>query len=194
MKKELTKEKEWSVILLFALPMMGSTLLQAMYTFVDSVIVGNFVNSNALGAIGLTNSMTWIMVTFCTGLGTGISIAISQYVGAEKGKDIKQVISSGYLLAVAGSMILSILCILLAKPIIAGMLGTPINMQTESMQYFIIYGCGIMFQMLYNVSYGILRAHGDSKGALLFLVISCIVNVLLDILFVIVFQWGVVGA
>lgn len=194
MKKELTKDKEWKVILFFALPMMGSNLLQATYTFADSIIVGNFVDSNALGAIGLTNAMTWLMVTFCTGLGTGISIAVSQYVGAKRERDMKQLVSSGYFIAIALGLCLALLCIVLARPILINLLETPASMQTESFQYFVIYGCGILFQMLYNVTYGILRAHGDSKGAIFFLLVASLVNVLLDLLFVIVFQWGVVGA
>lgn len=194
MKKDMTQGREWKTILLFSLPMMGANLLQVLYGFVDSVIVGNFVSAQALGAIGLTGSMTWLLLTFCTGLGNGTNIAVSQFFGAKKEREIHEVIASAYLLAVLMSLLITGTCFLLARPVIAGFLQTPVEMQGESICYFLIYSAGILFQMLYNVTYGILRAHGDSRGALLFLLISSVTNVVLDCLFIIVFRWGVVGA
>ncbi|MCJ7833976.1 MATE family efflux transporter [Cuneatibacter sp. NSJ-177] len=194
MKKDMTVGQEWKTVLVFSLPMMGASLLQVLYNFVDSVIVGNFVSATALGAIGLTSSMTWLLVTFCTGLGSGTSIAVSQYFGAKKEKEIREVIASVFLVAIGLSLAITLACFLIAKPLIFGFLQTPEEMRGDSLTYYLIYSSGIIFQLLYNVTYGILRAHGDSKGALIFLLISSILNVALDCLFVIVFHWGVAGA
>ena len=184
MKKDMTAGTEGKTILLFAIPIMGANLLQVLYGFADSVIVGNFVNSSALGAIGLTGSMTWLLLTFCTGLGNGTSIAVSQFFGARKEKEIHEVVATSYLLSFVISLALTSACFLL----------TPEEMRADSRLYFLIYSGGLIFQMLYNVTYGILRAYGDSRGALLFLLISSLMNVGLDCLFIIVFQWGVAGA
>ena len=184
MKKDMTAGTEGKTILLFAIPIMGANLLQVLYGFADSVIVGNFVNSSALGAIGLTGSMTWLLLTFCTGLGNGTSIAVSQFFGARKEKEIHEVVATSYLLSFVISLALTSACFL----------QTPEEMRADSRLYFLIYSGGLIFQMLYNVTYGILRAYGDSRGALLFLLISSLMNVGLDCLFIIVFQWGVAGA
>lgn len=194
MRRDLTTGQEWSTILIFSLPMMGASLLQVLYNFVDSAIVANFVNSTALGAIGLTSSMTWLLVIFCTGLGSGTSIAIAQYFGANRESEIKKVIAIAFPLAIVLSAAITLTCFFTAKPLIFGFLQAPEEMRSDSLTYFLIYSGGIIFQMLYNVIYGILRAHGDSRGSLLFLLISSILNVVLDCLFVIVLSWGVAGA
>jgi len=194
MKRNLTAGREWSTILIFSLPMMGASLLQVLYNFVDSAIVANFVSSTALGAIGLTSSMTWLLVIFCTGLGSGTSIAVAQYFGANRESEIKEVIAAVFPLAVGLSAAITLACFFTAKPLIFGFLQAPEEMRYDSLTYFLIYSGGIIFQLLYNVVYGILRAHGDSRGALLFLLISSVLNVALDCLFVIVFSWGVAGA
>lgn len=194
MKKDMTVGAEGKSILLFSLPIMGANFLQVLYGFVDSVVVGNFVSSSALGAIGLTTSMTALLVYFCSGLGSGICIAVSQFFGAKRETEIKEVISTGFVLAVFLSLLLTLLCFLVARPVISGFLQTPDEMLEGSLTYFRIYGCGLIFQMIYNAAYAVLRAHGDSRGALIFLFISSIINIVLDLLFVVVFRWGVAGA
>lgn len=190
----MTVGREWKTIFFFSLPMMGASLLQVLYNLVDSMIVANFVSATAMGAIGLTNSMTWLLVTVCTGLGSGTSIAVSQYFGAKKEREIKEVIAAAFLMAAFLSLLITLICFLIAKPLVWGFLQTPEEMRGDSVAYYLIYSAGIVFQLLYNVTYGVLRAHGDSKGALIFLLISSILNVALDCLFVIAFHWGVAGA
>ncbi len=194
MKRDLTAGREWSTILIFSLPMMGASLLQVLYNFVDSAIVANFVSSTALGAIGLTSSMIWLLVMFCTGLGSGTSILVAQYFGANKESEIKKVMAAVFPLAIGLSAAITLTCFFIAKPMIFEFLQAPEKMRYDSLTYFLIYSGGIIFQLLYNVIYGILRAHGDSRGALLFLLISSALNVALDCLLVIVFSWGVAGA
>ena len=160
----MTAGTEGTTILLFAIPIMGANLLQVLYGFADSVIVGNFVNSSALGAIGLTGSMTWLLLTFCTGLGNGTSIAVSQFFGARKEKEIHEVVATSYLLSFVISLALTSACFLLSRMIIYDFLQTPEEMRADSRLYFLIYSGGLIFQMLYNVTYGILRAYGDSRA------------------------------
>lgn len=190
----MTSGPEWKTILSFSLPIMGANLLQVAYNFVDSVIVGNFVSSEALGAIGLVSSMVWLVTALSTSLGNGANIAAAQFVGAEKPDDVREVVASSYITSILLAAVLTGLCFLAARPMIVGFLKTPEEMQSGAMTYFLICGSGIIFQLLYNVTYGILRAHGDSRGALLFLLISALLNVGLDLLLIIVFHAGIAGA
>lgn len=194
MKKDMTSGRELSTILAFSLPIMGANLLQVLYNFADSVIVGNFISSTALGAVGLTSSMSWLLVAFCSALGSGTNIAVAQYFGARKDTEMKETVTASYFLAVLLSIVLTLSCFFLAKPVIIGFLQAPAEMQKDSLTYFLIYSCGIVFQLLYNVTYGILRAHGDSRGALLFLFVSAVLNVVLDCIFIVCFHMGVAGA
>lgn len=194
MEKDLTKGKEWKTILLFAIPIMGSNLLQIGYNLADSIIVGNFVSSTALGAIGVTSSTMWLLLNIVTGIGAGTSITLSQYFGAKREKDIESTISTILIFAIITSLCITAFCFIFARLIIWNFLGTPVEMYDDSYSYFVIVGSGMIFQMIYNVVYGILRAHGNSKGSLLFLLVAAILNVVLDLLFVIVFKWGVKGA
>lgn len=194
MKKDMTIGTEWKAIALFTLPIMGSNFLQVLYNVVDSVVVGRFVGTTALGAVGLTSSMVWLLVSVCTGLGAGTGIAVSQLFGAKKDREIKEVIASAYSLALVLGVLLTVLMLLLSKPIIFDLLQAPPSMREMSLTYYRIYCLGILVQLVYNVAYGILRAHGDSKGALFFLFISAVLNVVLDCIFVIVLKWSVAGA
>lgn len=194
MKKDMTYGREWPTILAFSLPIMGANLLQVLYNFADSVIVGNFIGSTALGAVGLTSSMTWLVVAFCTALGSGTSIAAAQYFGAKKETEIRETITASYLLVLLLAVLMTSFCFLMAGPVIVGFLQAPAEMQKDSQTYFLIYSGGIIFQLLYNVTYGILRSHGDSRGALIFLLISAVLNVVLDCIFIIFFHMGVAGA
>ncbi|MDD2496140.1 MAG: MATE family efflux transporter [Tissierellia bacterium] len=194
MEKDLTKGTEWKTILLFAIPIMGSNLLQIGYNLADSIIVGNFVSSTALGAIGVTSSTIWLLLNIVTGIGTGTSITLSQYFGAKREKDIESTISTVLIFSVITSLCITAFCFIFARFIIWNFLGTPAEMYENSYKYFVIYGSGMIFQMIYNVVYGILRAHGNSKGSLIFLLVAGILNVAFDFLFVVVFKWGVSGA
>ena len=194
MERNMTQGSEWRAIILFSLPIMGSNLLQVCYNLADTLIVGNFAGPAALGAVGLTGSMVWLLLTFCIGIGTGTSIVIAQYYGAGRPHDIRISVGAAYTLSLIVSLLLTVPCFVFAKPLIWGVLGAPPEMRQMSVLYFCICAGGIVFQMLYNVTYGILRAHGDSRGGLLFLFVAAVLNVALDLLFVISFGWGVAGA
>lgn len=190
----MTQGKEWKSLLFFALPVAGSYLLQILYNITDSIIVGNFVGPDALGAVGLTSAMTWLLVNFCVGLGNGTNIVISQFYGAGKKEEIQKAIGSALILSVLTAVTLTVICFLTAAPLIERFLQTPPEMSRQSRDYFCIYSAGLIFQFIYNVCYGILRAHGDSKGALLFLLVSSVMNVVLDLILVAGFHMGVAGA
>jgi putative MATE family efflux protein len=194
MEKDLTKGREWKVIAGFAVPLMCSYLLQFLYNLSDSIIVGNFVGPGSFGAIGITSSMTWLMVNVCAGIGTGTSIIVAQYYGAGNAAGVKGAIGGAMCVCGIGAVIMTIVCLFLAKPLIKDFMNAPVHLCMESVGYFQIYSMGIVFQILYNVIYGVLRACGDSKSSILFLLISSIINIVLDLIFVILFQQGVEGA
>ena len=194
MQKNMTSGSEWKTILTFSLPIMGANLLQVTYNFVDSVILGNFVGSSALGAVGLVFSMVWLLTAVCTALGNGTNIAVAQFFGAGKQREIHETVSAAYLMCILVSLGLIALAFLIADPLIIGFLKAPENMQADSRTYFLIYGAGTIFLLLYNVTYGILRAHGDSRGAMIFLFVSALLNVLLDLICVVSLRMGVAGA
>ena len=193
MEKDLTKGAEWKVILSFSLPLMVSYLLQFLYNLSDSIIVGNFVGPASFGAIGVTSSMTWLLVNACAGVGTGTSIIVAQYYGAGKKDEVKGSIGGALYISFLSSIAISGLCLFIARPLISGFLQTPQALAKESITYFKIYSLGIFFQMLYNVLYGILRAHGDSRSSILFLLLSSVINILLDLVMVICLKLGVAG-
>ncbi len=193
-KNDLTRGSEWPAIFRFSLPLMGASLLQTLYSFVDSVIVGNFVGETAFAAIGLLASSIMLVNMFCSSLGNGVSIVTAQFVGAGKEKDVRETAVTAQILSLAAGMAVVTLCLLGSYPLIGGFLQTPDTMLAYSLQYFRIYSVGLLFQFIYNVCYGLLRAHGDSKGALLFLLTGGILNVALDLLLVIVFHMEVIGA
>ena len=194
MEKNMTEGREWKLILFFAIPVAGSYLLQILYNVTDSIIVGNFIGPDALGAVGLTSAMTWVLVNFCVGLGSGTNIVISQFYGAGKKEEIKRTIGGALIVAVLAAVILTAACFLAGAPIIDRFLQTPAEMSGQSKNYFYIYSVGLIFQFIYNVSYGIMRAYGDSKGSLLFLLVSSIMNIVLDLLLVAGMNMGVEGA
>lgn len=194
MEKNMTQGKEWKSILFFALPVAGSYLLQILYNISDSIIVGNFIGPDALGAVGLTSAMTWFLVNFCVGLGSGTNIVISQFYGAGKKEQIKKSVGASLILAVFAALFLTTVCFLAAGPLIERFLQTPPEMSGQSKAYFCIYSVGLIFQFVYNAAYGILRAHGDSRGSLLFLLVSSVMNIVLDLLLVAGLHMGVAGA
>lgn len=190
----MTEGREWSTILLFSLPIMGATLLQVLYNFADSVIVGNFVSPTALGAIGLVSSLIWFLNAIATSLGAGVNVAASQFYGAKKDRRIREIIAAAYTLGLLTALVMFVFCLLSAGPLIDGFLRAPEEMRAGSRAYFLIYGGGIIFQLVYQITFGLLRAHGDSKGALLFLLASALLNVAMDCFFVISLGWGITGA
>lgn len=192
--QDLTVGKESRQLLWFTLPMMVSQLLQVSYSLVDGIIVGNYIGAAALGAIGICNPFVWLLNAIQNGFGAGINILAAQYFGARRQTDLHRAVTTAFFAGGVLFLALTALFELLAKPLLAGFLATPASMLPYCLPYFRLYCLGIGFQLLYNLCYGILRAFGDSKGAMLFLLVAAVTNLLLDLVLVAGLSLGVAGA
>lgn len=192
--RDMTAGPVWKHILLFAIPVMLGNLLQQLYTAADGVIVGRYVGENAFSAIGTTQSITFLCLAFAMGMGVGASVVTSQYFGANRTDDIPTVIDTALILSCGLGIIVSAAAILASDFLVSTLLNVPEHLLAESILYFRIYAAALVFSFIYNCIAAILRGVGDSRATLYFLLISTILNVLLDLLFVAVFDWGVAGA
>ena len=191
--KNMTQGSELKHILLFTLPLLAGNLFQQLYNIVDSVIVGRYLGHEALAAVGATGSITFLFYALCNGLSAGAGILISQSFGAGRNDDVKRYISnSAYtLLAVgAGLTVISVS----AAQVLLQFLDTPQNILPDAVAYMRTACAGTVAVAAYNWINSVLRALGDSKTPLYFLIIASVLNVGLDLLFVFVFGMGVVGA
>lgn len=190
----MTHGTEWKLILLFAIPVMLGNLLQQLYTAVDGIIVGKYVGEAALSAVGTTQSITFLCTAIAMGLGVGASIMTSQYFGAGRTKEIPLVVDTAMILSGFVGIVVSVLGILCARFLLGTILSVPSNLLSDATLYFQIYCAAMLFTFVYNAIAAILRGLGDSKATLYFLLTSTVLNVFLDLLFVAVFNWGVMGA
>ena len=192
---DMTVGSEWKKILLFALPIMAGQFLQQLYNTVDGIVVGNFVSEAALGAVGACTTLAMLFLAFSTGFGNGCGIMISQLFGAGRMEEVKRAVATGIILLAAMGALCMVLGWFGAEWLIIHLLDiTDPHLIDLSVSYFSIYALGLVFTFLYNCIASILRAVGDSKATLYFLCVSATMNLVLDILFVAVFQWGVAGA
>ena len=184
--RDMTKGNTTKLLLEFSVPMLVGNIFQQLYNLADSAIVGRVVGADALAAVGSTGS-------FCIGVANGGGITASKYFGAKDEQRVKKVIvNSAYMMLVA-SVFMAILGFALSAPVLR-LLDTPENIIELSTQYLRIMCLGIPFIGLYNYGAAMLRALGDSVTPLVFLLVSCVINIGLDLLFVNVFGWGVFGA
>ena len=195
MRNNMTTGTEWKRILLFSLPIMLGQLLQQLYSTIDGIIVGNFVSESALAAIGTCTTLTMIFLAASWGLSNGAGIMIAQFFGAKRHDDLREAASTAFLLLGVMGIVFSFIGVFFARPLIAGFLNVAEGEIRElAIAYFLIYAAGLFFQCSYNAIAYILRAIGDSKATLYFLCISSVINLILDLLFVIGFHWGIQGA
>ena len=192
MNKDLTTGKPEIVLWKFCLPLLGSIIFQQMYNIADSLVAGKFIGENALAAVGNSYEITLIFIAFAFGCNMGCSVITSRLFGAKNFKDMKTavytaLISSGILCAVLMAFGL------LGCNWLLGIIRTPADIFVDSRLYLNIYICGLPFLFFYNISTGIFSALGDSKTPFIFLAFSSTANILVDILFVAVFQMGVSG-
>lgn len=191
--RRMTEGSEWKNILCFAFPLMVGNLFQQLYNTVDSIVVGNFVGTEALAAVGSVDPIINTFIGFFTGLAAGAGVVISQYFGAKDDKSVQKAVSSIIMITLIMSIVTTLLALLLT-PAFLRLLGTPDNVWDEAEAYLSIYFMGVTGLLFYNMSSGILRAVGDSKRPLYFLIFSAVLNTVLDILFVAGFHMGVEGA
>lgn len=183
----------WKLLLQFAVPLFIGNIFQQLYNMVDSVIVGNFVSTNALGAIGTTNSLTFFFFSLVGGLSVGIGIIVAQFFGASDEEKVREVIGNAVWIIAIGTVVMAIIGFFAARPLLVLLRTDPIILN-DAVNYLKVTSLGICCIGLYNGVSGILRALGDSKTPLIFLIVASITNVVLDLIFVLVFGWGVVGA
>ncbi len=184
----------WQQILLFFFPIMLGTFFQQLYNTVDAIVVGNFVGKAALGAVGgSTGTLINLLINFISGLAGGATVVIAQSYGKKDMEGIKKGIESGMFLGISLGFILMIIGIISARVLLESMDVTS-DILPLAVSYMRIYLLGLVPTMIYNVGSGVLRAVGDSKRPLYFLIVSCFVNIIFDILFVCVFKMGVEGA
>ncbi len=190
--QDMTEGNELSLLVRFSMPMLIGNIFQQFYNMVDSIIVGNYEGANALAAVGVTGSLNFLFFSLCNGMSIGIGIMISQYFGAKDEVHLRKVIGNTiYIIAVTG-ILMSALGILLAKPILQ-FLNTPDIILADAVLYMQIVCGGIIAVAVYNAVSAILRALGDARSPLIFLIIASLINVVLDLLFVINFGMGVMG-
>lgn len=183
-----------SRLLLFFFPIVLGTFFQQLYNTSDAIIVGNLVGKRALGAVGgTTGTIINLLVGFFVGLSSGATVIISQYFGARDDEQVKKSVHTSFALAICGGIVLMILGIYLSPKMLTSM-NTPDDIYPLSLQYIRIYFLGIIPNLVYNIASGILRAIGDTKRPLYFLIVSCFINIVLDLLFVGTFHMGVAGA
>lgn len=192
--RTLTEGTPWKVILSFTLPVLLGILLQQLYNTADTVIVGNFSSEAALSAVGTTACITMLFLAVANGFSAGAGVLIAQMFGAKQENEMRRASITSMFLLLGMGAVTSIVGVLSSRPILQYALGVEGHILSMSDSYLKIYACGLIFQFGYNIVAAILRGVGDSKASLYFLLIACVVNVLLDILFVAGFHWGPAGA
>jgi len=190
--KTMTEGNPVKIILAFAFPMLIGNVFQQLYNMVDSIVVGNYVGKVALAAVGTGFPIVFMMVAMFIGLGIGATILISQYIGAGDMVNVRKTSQTIYTALIIGSIPISIIGMILCEPILH-LINTPADTLPMAKQYMIIIFGGLIGSIGFNVNSGILQGFGDSKSSLLFLAIATVINIILDLTFVIVFQWGVAG-
>lgn len=191
--KDLTKGKESKLIFEFAAPMLLGTVFQQLFTVVDSIVVGNFVGKEALAAVGASFPVIFVMVSMIIGLVMGTTVVISQYFGAGDLEKVKKAIDTMYIYSTIAGIISTIIGLLISEPLLR-MLGLPANILPQAVLYLKIYLSGMLIFFGYNGTSAVLRGLGDSKTPLYFLIIATVANIILVLLFVAVFKWGIAGA
>ena len=180
-------------LLLFALPLIFGNLLQQMYNTADSIIVGNFVGSNALAAVGSSGSPIYLLIGFSQGLAVGAGVVVSQYLGAGDHKETRETVHTALAIAVVMGLLLTVGGVACGHALLVAM-NTPAEVLADAVIYIRIYFGGVLFSVVYNMAAGILNAAGNSKRSLLYLGVASITNIVLDLVLIAGCKMGVAGA
>lgn len=191
---EITQGIIWKQLLLFFFPILLGSFFQQLYNTVDAIVVGRFVGKGALAAVGgSAGQIINLIVSFFMGLTSGASVIVSQFFGCGDKKNVNHSIHTIYAFSILGSILMTMLGIIFS-PAILQMMNTPEELMADSISYLRIYFAGIFFVFIYNTGSGLLRALGDSKRPLYSLIVCCIINVILDLAFILIFDMGIAGA
>lgn len=183
----------WKQLLLFFFPIMLGSLFQQLYNTVDAIVVGKFVGTDALAAVGgSASNILNLLIGFFTGVSSGATVIISQYFGANDRDGVNRALHTAMLFALVGGAFIMVLG-LVGTEFMLRLMDTPEDTIAGSALYLRIMFMGMVPNMVYNVGSAILRAMGDSKRPLYFLIVACLSNVVLDLVFVLVFKMGIAG-
>ncbi|MCX6329565.1 MAG: MATE family efflux transporter [Bacteroidia bacterium] len=191
--QDLTIGKEGKLIFQFAAPMLLGNIFQQMFSVIDAVVVGNFIGKEALAAVGASFPIIFMLVSLIIGLVMGTTVVIAQYFGAKDFAKVKRAIDTMYIYSAVAGIILTVAGLLLAEPLLR-LLGLPQEIMPQAVLYLRIYISGMIIFFGYNGTSAVLRGLGDSKTPLYFLIIATVANIILVLLFVGVFKWGIAGA
>lgn len=193
MVKDMTRGSPLKLILAFAIPLLLGNLFQQIYNMADIAIVGKFIGKEALAAVGAAGSIFNLVIGFTGGVASGFGIVAASFFGAGDHQRLRNCVANIFYLALIITLLLTVLSVSLARPVLV-LMNTPEDIIDASYHYIVVIFAGIFAAMSYNVLANLLRALGDSRSPLFFLIIACALNISLDLLFVIVFQMGTAGA
>lgn len=190
---DLTEGKVWKVIVRFALPLLVGNLLQQFYNITDSIIVGQFLGKEALAAVSASFFIYYFIISLVIGVGSGTTVVISQLFGAKQYQKVQLAFSSFFIFMLVGGIILSIAGIIFAEPVFR-LTNTPEEVIPQAVAYFRIYIGGTFLFVTFNSIISILRGVGESVRPMRFILITTVLNIAFDLLFILVFKWGIEGA
>ena len=193
MLKDLTVGKESKLILLFALPMLLGNVFQQLYNIIDSIIVGQYLGKEALAAVGASFPVIFVLISLIIGISSGSTIIISQYFGAKQYDNVKRAIDTMFIMLFFASLAITFIGIAFSHTIF-NLMKLPAEIMDSAILFFNIIISGVILLFGFNGTSAVLRGLGDSKTPLYFLIISTILNIILVILFIVVFKWGIAGA
>lgn len=193
MAKDMTTGSPGKIILNFTMPILIGNIFQQFYNMADTVIVGKFVGNEALAAVGSCGTLMFLILGFLLGMTAGFTVITAQHYGAGNLKAMRQSVASAAILSAAVSMILTVVSMIMMKDILHWM-NTPEDMYHQAYEYIMVICGGIAAQVLYNLLSSVLRAIGDSKRPLYFLILSAVLNIVLDLVLIIGFHMGTAGA
>lgn len=189
----MTEGNIWKLLIVFSIPLILGNLLQQMYNTADSIIVGNFVGSNGLAAVGSGTALINLIIAFSQGAAVGAGVIVSQNLGARDKQKTKLAVHTAMCIAIILGVILSAIGVILSRDLLIWM-KTPKSVLKDSVLYLQIYCGGLIFNVIYNMATGILNAAGNSKRPLIYLAIASVTNIILDLVFIKELKWGVKGA
>lgn len=192
-KNDLTQGAIWKKLILFALPLLGSSFIQQLYNTVDIFFVGNFAGDpNAMPAVGASSMVVSLLVGFFSGMAVGAGVVISQFYGQKNYRKLRMAIHTAMAIALLGGVVLTVVGFFLS-PLLLRWMNTPPQIFDMAVSYIQIYFLSLLSLLVYNMGTGILRATGDARRPLVYLAVGGVLNIFFDYLFVAVFGWGVVG-
>ena len=189
----MTEASIWKKLLMYSIPLILGNLFQQLYNTVDSIIVGNYIGSEALAAVGSSGSIINLLIGFCVGASAGAGVVIAQFFGAQDKEGVRKAVHTTLAIAIAAGVVMTVVGILLV-PFLLRAMGTPEEVFGQAVTYLQVYFGGIFFSVIYNMSAGILNAVGNSRRSLIYLMIAAVSNIFLDLLLVVVLKMGIVGA